>query len=216
MPIQTVLTPEWIEWGKQKSAENPRLEGFVAGEGGLNPKVLLLGEAPGDKEIKLGHPFQGPSGKELDRWLASLGLTREDVYITGVVSGRPFSIGKTGRKRDRRPNNTEVKTWAPMFDFELAHFKDRLLIPMGNASLQRLLGNKAKVGDLHGQLIERPIQEFNQKTGVFELTTSPRKIFPLYHPSYSKRFKNMKATVDRDSDRLKQLLDQMSIKGAKS
>lgn len=209
MQLQTVLTPAWIAWGKQKSEENPRLEGFVAGEGGKNPKVLLLGEAPGDKEVKLGHPFQGPSGKELDRWLASLGLTREDVYITGVVSARPFSIGKTGRKRDRRPNNTEVKQWAPMFDYEMSHFENLLMVPMGNASLQRLLGNKAKIGDLHGQLIERPIQYFDQTDKMFKWTTKTRKIFPLYHPSYSKRFKNMKAIVDRDSEKLKDLLLQI-------
>ncbi|MCT3399951.1 uracil-DNA glycosylase [Lentilactobacillus hilgardii] len=209
MQLHTVLTPEWIEWGKKKSEENPRLEGFVAGEGGYHPKVLLLGEAPGDKEVKLGHPFQGPSGKELDRWLASLGLTREDIYITGVVSARPFSIGKTGRKRDRRPNNTEVKQWAPMFDFEMTHFKDLLMIPMGNASLQRLLGNKAKIGDLHGQLIEQPIPYLDKSTDTLKLTDNIRKIFPLYHPSYSKRFKNMKTVVDQDSANLKKLLAQV-------
>lgn len=211
MKIQTILTSQWIDWGKQRSAEDPRLEGFVAGEGGLNPKILLLGEAPGDKEIKLGHPFMGPAGKELDRWLASLGLTREDIYITGVVSARPFSIGKTGRKSDRRPNNTEVKTWAPMFDYELAQFPGRLLVPMGNASLQRLLGNKAKIGELHGQLLERPIQQFDKATNTFKLTQAARRIFPLYHPSYSKRFKNMKAVVDADSKRLEKLLHDQSV-----
>ncbi|GEP24699.1 uracil-DNA glycosylase [Lentilactobacillus diolivorans] len=211
MKIQTILTSQWIDWGKQRSAEDPRLEGFVAGEGGLNPKILLLGEAPGDKEIKLGHPFMGPAGKELDRWLASLGLTREDIYITGVVSARPFSIGKTGRKSDRRPNNTEVKTWAPMFDYELAQFPGRLLVPMGNASLQRLLGNKAKIGELHGQLLERPIQQFDKATNTFKLTQEARQIFPLYHPSYSKRFKNMKAVVDADSKRLEKLLHDQSV-----
>ncbi len=211
LKLHTVLTPEWIDWGKQKSAENPKLEGFVAGEGGYHPKILLLGEAPGDKEIKIGRPFQGPSGKELDRWLASLGLTRADIYITGVVSARPFSIGKTGRKRDRRPNNTEVKAWAPMFDYEMTYFEDLLMVPMGNASLQRLLGNQAKIGDLHGQLIERPIQYLDPQTKTFKLTEKSRQIFPLYHPSYSKRFKGMKAVVDADSAKLKQLLEERRV-----
>ncbi len=122
MALHTILTPKWITWGKLVAAENPRLEGFVPSEGGENPRILLLGEAPGDKEVKIGRPFMGPSGKELDRWLESLGLTREDIYITGVVNSRPFSIGKTGRKSDRRPNQAEVKKSAPMFDWELAHF----------------------------------------------------------------------------------------------
>ncbi len=208
MALHTILTSEWIKWGKQMVAENPRLEGFVPSEGGFNPQIILLGEAPGDKEVKIGRPFMGPSGKELDRWLASLGLTREDIYITGVVNSRPFSIGRSGRKSDRRPNQTEVKRAAPMFDWELAHFQTQLLVPMGNASLQRLLGNKAKIGDLHGQLLVKPIQKFNQKTGKFEFTTKKYQIFPLYHPSYSKRFKNMKETVDKDSETLKKILDK--------
>ncbi|WP_243674626.1 uracil-DNA glycosylase [Lentilactobacillus kisonensis] len=172
----------------------------------MHPRILLLGEAPGDQEVKQGRPFMGPSGKELDRWLASLGLTREGIYITGVVNSRPFSIGKTGRKRDRRPNQTEVKRSAAMFDWELGQFPGILLVPMGNASLQRLLGNHAKIGELHGQLLERPIQQFDKATNSFRFTKEKRKIFPLYHPSYSKRFKNMQSIVDADSRKLKQII----------
>ncbi|WP_283678330.1 uracil-DNA glycosylase [Lentilactobacillus sp. Marseille-Q4993] len=206
MVIQTVLTPEWIEWGKQRSNEFEFLEGFVAGEGGVDPKILLLGEAPGAKEIELGHPFQGPSGKELDRWLASLNLTREDVYIFGVVSARPFRVGKSGLKSDRRPNNKEVKAFAPMFDYELAKFPNRLLVTMGNASLQRLLGKDAKIGELHGKFIHQQVQVFNQESGKFEMSDKEYDIFPLYHPSYSKRFKSMQPVVDADSAKLKELL----------
>ncbi|WP_268912373.1 uracil-DNA glycosylase [Lentilactobacillus sp. SPB1-3] len=206
MATQTILTPKWIEWGKQQAAKFNNLEGFVAGEGGPDPKILLLGEAPGAKEIELGHPFQGPSGKELDRWLTTLSLTREDVYIFGVVSSRPFSIGKSGLKSDRRPNNTEVKAFAPLFDYELSHFKNKLLVTMGNASLQRLLGKDAKVGDLHGQLLHQPVQRYNESTGEFEWSDSKYDIFPLYHPSYSKRFKSMAPIVDEDSAKLKKLL----------
>jgi DNA polymerase len=86
---------------------------------------------------------------------------------------------------------------------------------MGNASLQRLLGNHAKIGELHGQLLQLPIQQFDQTTNKFKLTTSKRRIFPLYHPSYSKRFKNMQAVVDADSLKLKQLIDD-EIKRANS
>ena len=206
MVLHTILTPDWVKNAKLIAAENPRLEGFVPSEGGRHPKILLLGEAPGDQEVKQGRPFMGPAGKELDRWLASLGLTREDIYITGVVNSRPFSIGKTGRKRDRRPNQAEVKQAAPMFDWQLAQFPGILLVPLGNASLQRLLGNHAKIGELHGQLLERPIQQFDQAANAFKFTTEKRRIFPLYHPSYSKRFKNMQTIVDEDSRKLKQII----------
>ncbi len=56
MTLHTILTPEWIHRGKLIAAENPRLEGFVPSEGGENPRILLLGEAPGDKRSGLvGH-----------------------------------------------------------------------------------------------------------------------------------------------------------------
>ncbi|GAY72204.1 uracil-DNA glycosylase [Lentilactobacillus kosonis] len=206
MATQTILTSEWIEWAKQQTEKFTNLEGFVAGEGGSNPKILLLGEAPGAKEIELGHPFQGPSGKELDRWLDSLSLTREDVYIFGVVSARPFRVGKSGLKSDRRPNNAEVKAFAPMFDYELSQFKNKLLVTMGNASLQRLLGKTAKVGDLHGRIMHESVQKYNEVTDRFEWTETKYDIFPLYHPSYSKRFKAMKSVVDEDSTKLREYL----------
>src|SRR3989344_8817320 len=58
----------------------------VLGEGNPYAEVVFIGEAPGAKEDELGRPFVGPAGKFLDELLASIGLKREDVYITNVVN----------------------------------------------------------------------------------------------------------------------------------
>ena len=59
-----------------------QLEGFIAGQGPLHPKLMLVGEAPGRKEVVNHIPFSGAAGKELIQVMASIGLTRENTYIT--------------------------------------------------------------------------------------------------------------------------------------
>src|ERR1051325_10693442 len=58
----------------------------VFGEGeGVKPRVMFVGEQPGDQEDIQGHPFVGPAGKLLDRALAAAGIDREEVYVTNAV-----------------------------------------------------------------------------------------------------------------------------------
>ena len=63
------------------------VEGFIAGQGPLHPKLMLVGEAPGKTEIDTHVPFSGQAGKELMQALSSTGLTREEVYIIGSING---------------------------------------------------------------------------------------------------------------------------------
>src|SRR4051812_235518 len=61
----------------------------VLGEGSLDAQIMLIGEAPGEREAKSGRPFVGASGRLLDELLANIGLKRENIYITNVVKDRP-------------------------------------------------------------------------------------------------------------------------------
>ena len=67
------------------------VEGFIAGQGPLHPKLMLVGEAPGKTEIDTHVPFSGQAGKELMQALSSTGLTREEVYITSAPVSRDSS-----------------------------------------------------------------------------------------------------------------------------
>ena len=62
-----------------------RENALVFGEGPKNPKLMLIGEAPGEQESLMGRPFVGKAGKNLDHFLALVGLVRGDIYITTVV-----------------------------------------------------------------------------------------------------------------------------------
>lgn len=204
--METILTPELITKAKLIANDNPKLEGFVAGEGSLNPKFILVGEAPGRTEIKVGHPFQGPAGVELDEWLNQIGVTREEIYIASAVKSRPFNENN-GYKRDRKPTSEEVEQFAPLFDFEIENLDCDLLVPIGNTGLQRLLGADQRIGKVHGTFIKHPILEWNLQTKQWDWSKKTYTIFPTYHPSYTKRFKSKRPLVDEDLAKLKAYLN---------
>ncbi|MCY9807407.1 uracil-DNA glycosylase [Lentilactobacillus senioris] len=203
--MSTYLSTDQIEMARQLVAQNNKLEGLVISAGSLDPKFVLVAEAPGSKEIETGLPFMGPSGQELNKWLDYLEITRADIYFTKTVFARPFNL-KAGRKSDRKPTNTEMKAFAPLLDAELIHFTDRLIVPVGGTALTRLLGKQSTITNLHGQLITTPIQRLDPVTNKYELTTQAYQLFPLFHPSYIRRFPSKRDLAYQDLNTLKQLL----------
>lgn len=168
------------------------VEGFVYGEGPQNPSLLLIGEAPGEFELVDGIPFIGRAGKELMQSLASIGLTREDVYITSAVRSRPYRWGEkkkrdgtvVERKYNRPPTRKEIIAHAPLLDYEVINIEPKFIVTLGNIGLQRLLGKEAKVTDLHGQLLERPVQYLAQlEDKKFSWTDETYRIIPTFHPA---------------------------------
>ena len=83
----------------------------VIGEGSHFAKIIFIGEAPGKNEALTGKPFCGASGKILDQLLDSVGIKREDVYVTNIVKDRP------PENRDPTPN--EIELYAPFLDMQI-------------------------------------------------------------------------------------------------
>jgi DNA polymerase len=151
-----------------------------------------VGEAPGENEIDTGVPFIGRAGTELMKSLESVGLTREDVYMTSSVRSRPYKWG-TKKERDgtivkrtynRAPKPSEILAHAPLLDYEIQHLNPLLIVTLGTIGLQRLLGKSAKVTELHGQLIHQPVQYLNNlEDHHYEWTTNSFTIVPTFHPA---------------------------------
>jgi DNA polymerase len=120
----------------------------VPGAGNPDADLLLIGEAPGRTEDETGLPFQGMSGRFLDRSLDSFGLTRDDVFVTSVNKCRP--------PRNRNPRRDEMAACAPYLDRQISLIKPAVVVAMGATAASRLrpdLGAKpVKVADLRGQL----------------------------------------------------------------
>ena len=105
--------PEHLKQAVLAKAKDLPLEGFVEGQGPQQPKVMLIGEAPGKEEIKENVPFIGRSGQLLMEQLQQVGLSRETVYITSAVRVDLFcktkQIAKTGERVTKFPNRTPTK-----------------------------------------------------------------------------------------------------------
>lgn len=203
----------------QARTQGCHLTGFVPGMGPEHPQVMLIGEAPGRQEAESGIPFVGSSGKELMKMIELAGLTREDVYITSVVRSRPYSIRhvhdqKTGELIEKHPNRTptkkEVLAYAQLFDWELRTVAPQVLVPLGNTSLQRLLGPQANIGQLHGQPQLTAVQEALADGHGYQQGDRQYWVYPMYHPAAYLYARRLEPTVRADWGRFGEWLAQQA------
>lgn len=196
-----------------------QLAGFTPGQGKLHPDLMLVGEAPGRHEEQVNIPFSGASGQELMKLVASIGYSRETVYITSVVRQRPYSIKrvvdkKTGQAVIKKPNRTptkkEVLAFAPLFDWELKMVQPKIIVPLGNTAFQRLLGNQANIGKLHGQLLTVPIQRANADHDGYEMTSDQYQLMPMYHPAAVLYARRLEPTIKADWQKLGELINKQN------
>ena len=147
----------------------------VFGVGDENADWLLVGEAPGAEEDRLGEPFVGQAGKLLDNMLAALGLMRgKNVYIANVLKCRPPA--------NRNPAPEEVAQCAPHLLRQIALIKPKLILAMGRFAVQTLLNTEASISSLRGRV--------HRYAGVPLVVT--------YHPAYLLRSLPEKAKAWED------------------
>ncbi len=163
----------------------------VPGEGDVHARILFIGEAPGKKEAKTGRPFVGAAGKILDDLLESIGVRREDVFITNVVKDRPPD--------NRDPRQQEIERYAPFLWRQIQVIQPRVIATLGRFAtdfiLERFDLEQAgqKIGELHG----RPLES--------EAAYGPVTIVPLYHPAAALYNPRLKDTLRDDFQVLKQV-----------
>ncbi|MEK2461372.1 uracil-DNA glycosylase [Lactobacillus gasseri] len=177
----------------KERSKGMRLEGINFGAGPAHPKLMIIGEAPGREEIESLIPFHGASGKELMKSLASIGLKREDVYITSAVRSRPYSVKKVFSKKEnkevtkypnRKPTKKEILAHAPLLDFELRYAQPKVIVTVGTTALSRLLDHKYEISKVHGKIIKNTsILELNDKKDGYVWSKEKYTIVPQYHPA---------------------------------
>lgn len=115
----------------------------VFGEGPREARPVLVGEQPGDREDREGHPFTGPAGQPFDRALAAAGIARSATYVTNVV--KHFKWKSAGKRRlHQRPDAREVRACRPSPEAELARLKPRVIVCLGAAAAQALPGGRVR------------------------------------------------------------------------
>ena len=169
-----------------KTRTNP-----VVGEGSLRPKVVFVGEAPGRNEDLQGRPFVGAAGKLLTELLGSIGLTREDVYITNVLKCRPPG--------NRDPMPEEVEACTPFLDEQLRALKPSIIATLGRFSTSYVFSRAGLVFTSMTRVRGRVFQ--------VELLGFKASLLPTYHPAAALYYPKLKDDLARDFQKLAQLLE---------
>ncbi|NLX08133.1 MAG: uracil-DNA glycosylase [Chloroflexi bacterium] len=161
----------------------------VIGEGSPNASIMFIGEAPGEQEAKAGRPFVGAAGRVLNDLLESVGLRREDVYITNILKDRPPN------NRDPRPD--EVRLYAPFLQQQIEIIRPSVIVTLGRFSMDFILTlfdmpeQGQKIGALHGRVLEA-----NNERGHLA-------VIPLYHPAVAFYRQDQRETLWQDFQALK-------------
>jgi len=171
----------------------------VFGEGGVRSGALLIGEAPGAEETKLGRPFVGKAGKQLDVLISLFGVERSEVYISNTVKYRPV-VRSLKSVRNRTPLPAEVAESLPLLRREIELICPRVLLTLGNTPLKavyQLAGQRPPViGSVHGA-------EQMLSIGVLSVI-----LIPLYHPASGIYNRSLVAVMEQDAVRAGEVIRQ--------
>lgn len=161
----------------------------VVGEGSLNAKIIFIGEAPGANEDRTGRPFCGAAGKILDELLESVGIKREEVYITNILKDRPPG--------NRSPKAEEIKACTPYLNAQIEIIKPKVICTLGNFATSFIFKKFGIEGKLKG------ISKIQGKVFFAADLFTKIKIIPLYHPAVVTYNLNMKAALKKSFKILK-------------
>ncbi len=161
----------------------------VFSSGNSGSPVMFVGEAPGADEDKEGRPFVGASGRLFDKMLASIGIIRDEVYLTNTIYWRPPG--------NRPPTSLEVAQCLPFLQRQIELVRPDILVPLGGLAAQTLLKVDLGITLLRGQWHEYALPD---KTKILTL--------PMFHPAYLLRSPVHKREAWRDMIALSQKLSQ--------
>ena len=153
----------------------------VPGEGASFAQIMFVGEGPGFQEDRLGKPFVGPAGLFLNELLDSIGLRRQDVFITNLVKCRP--------PNNRDPLPREIEACNNHLMNQVRIINPRVIIPLGRHAMAHWFPS-GKIGQLHGQ-----------PHRVGELI-----VLPLYHPAAALHNGSLRDTIMQDFQKLKGII----------
>ena len=164
---------------------------IVFGSGNPDADMMLVGEAPGDKEDKSGEPFVGRAGEMLDRLLGNVAVEREQVYIANVMKWRPPG--------NRDPEPAEILLSAPYLHAQIAIIQPKVLVAVGRFAVNLLSGQE-----------QVPMGALRENQGLlYEKGSLSIPVVAIYHPAYLLRNMNnegaFRATV-RDLQRAVNIL----------
>ena len=171
-----------------------KAKNFVFYDGVLTSDIMIIGEAPGYEEDKIGKPFVGTAGKKLDEMINAIGLDRKNnVYITNIIPWRPPD--------NRTPTDNEINFFLPYVEEHISIIKPKILLLFGNVASKSILNLNEGITKNHGKW-------FNYKNPFLK-----KKIFTtcIFHPSYLLRSPDKKRVAWEDLKKVKEKIINLKI-----
>lgn len=153
----------------------------VPGEGNVQARILLIGEAPGYHEDQQGKPFVGNSGKFLTELLEKAGISREDVFITNVVKHRPPG--------NRDPLPDEIMACSIYLERQIKAIDPDVIVTLGRFSMAKYFPGE-RISKIHGEAKE----------------VGGRYVVPMYHPAAALHNGSLRSVIEEDFAKLPRLL----------
>ncbi len=153
----------------------------VPGEGAEDANIMFIGEAPGWHEDQQGRPFVGPAGQYLDELLASINLTRKQVYIANVIKCRPSG--------NRDPLPTEIHNCRKWLDHQIELIHPKLIVTLGRYSMAMFFPGKS-ISKIHGTAQKRDNVIY----------------YAMYHPAAALHQQSLRQVIEADMLKIPSLL----------
>lgn len=158
---------------------------LVFGTGNPNARLMFIGEAPGEKEDLSGIPFVGAAGKLFDKYLAAVGIRRDEIYIANILKCRP--------PKNRDPLPEEQDACINYLRAQVKAIRPRIIVCLGRISAMRLIRPDFRITKEHGQFIRK---------GAFDICA-------VYHPSALLRDQAKKDEMLADMIEIKRRYDAL-------
>lgn len=139
----------------------------VPGDGDLNAKLMIIGEGPGAEEDKQGVPFVGAAGQLLDQMLDTIGLTRQDVYISNIVKCRPPA--------NRTPKPDEAAACLGYLEKQIELVDPKIILLLGATALNCWFSKDMRITKVRGQWFEKQGRQVIATFHPAALLRDPRK-----------------------------------------
>lgn len=160
----------------------------VIGEGNPDAELMFIGEAPGKSEALSGRPFVGAAGKLLDKLLDSIGLQRDQVYITNIVKDRP--------PENRDPKPEEIELYAPYLLRQIEIIQPKVIATLGRFSMDFIL-EKFNTKEMGGKITQLHGKPLHAEASYGKIT-----VVPLFHPAFALYRQDQKETLIEDFRKL--------------
>jgi len=165
---------------------------LVLGDGNIDSKIMIIGEAPGEEEEKTGITFQGESGDLLQKMLLAINIKKRDIYSSYSVNFRP--------PEDRKPTNNEIKRYSTFLKMHISIIDPKIIILFGSTAMQAVTSSIDKISNERGKW----------KEIILKNKTYP--IMVTFSPSYLIRFPENKKFSWEDLKKIKKKISDLKIK----